>query len=98
MEDEAKEELHFDNNFVLQKQVSLSGVIDVELHEDSEGYITLVGYPSMAGSRKASKLTSTSPVSSGSETDSPDINGRVPQSTSSTDTSYWYAQKLLVPY
>ncbi|XP_060070400.1 inositol hexakisphosphate kinase 1-like [Ylistrum balloti] len=48
------------------------GVIEVQLHEDSEGYITLIGYPPESG-----KVTrNTSPASSESDTDtvSPVLN------------------------
>ena len=60
-----------------------SGLLDVELHTNREGYITLVGYPIETASRKTSKLT----VSNSIETDTPDIK---PNSTSPINTSYWY--------
>ncbi|XP_033729251.1 inositol hexakisphosphate kinase 1-like [Pecten maximus] len=50
------------------------GVIEVQLHEDSDGYITLIGYPPDSG--KVTFPRNTSPASSESDTDtaSPVLN------------------------
>lgn len=50
------------------------GVIEVQLHEDSEGYITLIGYPPESG--KVALPRNASPASSESDTDtaSPVLN------------------------